>query len=381
MAQLALPGAAIALAAAVVVSATSTAARQAKASYPGTPDDHPAIQYAVTSPTDPVQRLAEEVSSGKRTLRNEGPTGYLQSVLNALNISMASQVRVMSKTGIQKDFTSPANPRQFFFNESTYVGYIPGAPLLELASHDAQQGMQFYVINQGSPAPVVTRATMCISCHLSANTLGVPGVIDRSNHIDDRGVPIPQLGFEIVNHTTPHGDRWGGWSSTDSEIAELMTFNHQSHAINLMILLNWDWRMRASDGETSLGPELTARINEFADYLTFVDEAPIPSPVKARPGFTQQLAARFPRDSKGRSLADADLTTHLLRYPCSYMVYAEPFEALPPIVKVAVYNRVSDILLGRIAQPKYAALSASGRQAALEILKETKKDFPDVRSR
>ena len=366
MAQLALPGAAIALAAAVVVSATTTAARQAKASYPGTPDDHPAIQYANTEPTDPVQRLAADVASGKRTLTNDGPSGYLQSVLNALNISMASQVRVMSKTGIQKDYTSPANPRQFFFNESTYVGYIPGAPLLELASHDAQQGMQFYIINQGSQTPVVTRATMCISCHLSANTLDVPGVIDRSNHIDDRGIPIPQLGFEIVDHTTPHGARWGGWSSTESEIAQLMTFNHQSHAINLMILLNWDWRMRASDGETTLGAELTSLVNEFADYLTFAGEARLPSPVKARPGFGEQLAARFPRDAKGRSLADLDLNTRLLKYRCSYLVYSPAFDGLPPIVKRAVYARLAERLAG---------------QPELEILKETKKDFPDVRSR
>ena len=370
MAQLALPGAAIAaaiaLSAAVVVSAATTAARQAKASYPGTSDDHPAILYASTAPTDPVQRLADDVASGKRTLTKDGPTGYLEPVLQALNISMASQVRVLSKTGIQKDYTSPANPRQFFFNESTYVGYIPGAPLLELASHDAQQGMQFYIINQGAATPTITRATMCISCHLSANTLDVPGVIDRSNHIDDKGNPIPQLGFEIVNHTTPHNQRWGGWSSTDGEIAELMTFNHQSHAINLMILLNWNWRMRAGDGETTLGPELTARIKEFADYLTFVDEAPLPAPVVARPGFTEQQVARFPRDSKGRSLAEMDLKSRLLKYRCSYMVYSAAFDGLPAIVKQAVYVRMAERLAG---------------QPALEILKETKKDFPDVRSR
>ena len=366
MAQPDLPGAAIAFAAALAVAATTIAARQAKPAYPGTLDDHPAIQYATTPPTDPVQRLAEDVASGKRTLTSEGPSGYLQSVLSALNISMTSQVRVLSKTGIQKEFTSPANPRQFFFNESTYVGYIPGAPLLELASHDAQQGMQFYFINQGSQTPVVARAAKCITCHLSANTLDVPGVIDRSNHIDSSGIPIPQLGFEIVNHTTPHSERWGGWSANENEIAALMTFNHQSHAINLMTRINWDWRVRVSNGEKDLGPELTALVREFADYLMFVDEAPLPSAVTPRPGFAEHFGSRFPRDSKGRSLADLDLKTRLLKYRCSYMVYSPAFDALPRLIKDAVYARIADKLSG---------------QPALEILRDTKPEFRELRSR
>jgi len=49
---------------------------------------------------------------------------------------------------------------------------------------------------------------------------------------------------------------------------------------------------------------------------------------------------------------------------------------LPAAVKDAVYRRINDILSGNDRQPKYARLSADDRLAVLQILRDTKPDFP-----
>ena len=45
---------------------------------------------------------------------------------------------------------------------------------------------------------------------------------------------------------------------------------------------------------------------------------------------------RGPRDSKGRSLRDFDLHERLFRYPLSYMIYSESFDAMPSRLKKTV---------------------------------------------
>jgi hypothetical protein len=55
------------------------------------------INYSHSAPTDPVSRLAKDVSSGKRTLAWEDGHGYLQAVLQALEISPTSQTLVFRR--------------------------------------------------------------------------------------------------------------------------------------------------------------------------------------------------------------------------------------------------------------------------------------------
>ena len=71
------------------------------------------------------------------------------------------------------------------------------------------------------------------------------------------------------------------------------------------------------------------------------------------------------------------MTRRLLKYPCSYLIYSEPFDALPAAAKSAVYQRMWDVLNGRVANARYNALSAADRTAIIEILRDTKKDLPD----
>ena len=120
---------------------------------------------------------------------------------------------------------------------------------------------------------------------------------------------------------------------------------------------------------------------ELVDYMLFVDEAPLPSVVRGSSAFAQEFSSKGPRDAKGRSLRELDLTRRLLRYPCSYMIYTETFDALPAAAKASVYERLWDVLSGKETDKLYSALSLADRRAVIEILRETKSGLPGTFSR
>ena len=124
-----------------------TSAQPGRSSFRGTIDQHPAIDYRGRAVADAVSRLPASI------LAFDGKQGYLRSVLAALDIPLESQVLVFSKTGIQHLFTGPENPRALYFNDHVVVGYIPGAPILEIASHDPRQGVIFYTVRQDPALP------------------------------------------------------------------------------------------------------------------------------------------------------------------------------------------------------------------------------------
>ena len=390
----------------------------------GSLDEHPAIQYATRATTDRVSRLSAAITAGSRTLARDAGTGYLSPLLDALGVPVESQLLVFSKTGIQRLYTSPARPRALYFDDAVVVGYNPGAPAIEIAAHDPQQGVIFYTLDQDSAPPVLARRTNCLACHVSGGTLDVPGMIARSHMADRDGTVIETLPVTTVTHQTPHTQRWGGWfitanaaaprysplghlgnlavtehprsgpaitsdhifvewmhsapesrgyPSAFSDLAAVMTFDHQSHAINLLTRLNWESR---ASGGVSITPPLGRLVNELADYLLFAGEAPLAVTVAPRPGFATSLASRTPKDRLSRSLAEFDLSTRLMRYPCSYMIYSGAFDALPPPLKDAVYVRMAAILSRPPDHPRYRHLSPDTRRAILDILRDTKSDFP-----
>ena len=398
-------------------AALSAIAAGAQDHWPGVLHEHPAIQYSVGPTSDRVAKLSEALARGTRSFERDARTGYLLPVLNALGLSVDSQLLVFSKTGVQRALINPQNPRALFFDESVVVGYVPGAPLLELAAHDPQQGVLFYTLDQGAASPSLTRRTSCLACHVSASTLEVPGMLARSNAVDDGGNVLPQLGSNDVTHLTPHPDRWGGYYVTtettalgynqrahagnitfsgngntsnqvfidwlnsspethgylsgSSDIVALQAFDHQMHAINLITRLNWESRVAA--------PDATMRRleRELADYLLFVGEVPPSAALTPPSGFSRSLEVRTPKDHLGRSFAQIDAADRLLRYPCSYMIYSQAFDGLPAEIKQAVYRRMLDVLSNDAPRaPGTAHVTADDRRAVLEILRETKADFP-----
>lgn len=389
--------------------ALALVAAQSRSLFPGTLDQHPAIDYRGSALTDAATLLQRDVASGAVALRFEGRQGYLRSVLDRLDVPVESQVLLFSKTGIQHPFTNPENPRALYFNDRVVVGYIPGAPVIEIASHDPRQGVIFQTLRQeaGGP-PQFTRPDRCLTCHLSANSLGVPGILVRSMFTDATGRTRPQLGSAIVDHTTPLDQRWGGWYVTgthgavrhmgnamvtdalvrgedaitdatlnrasldarvdasaypvpSSDISALMVFDHQGHAINLLTRLGWETRVAAADAAIDFSQgELRDLLNDAVDYLLFTHEAPLAAPVRGISRFAEVFSGRGPRDRQGRSLFELDLQRRLFRYRCSYMIYSPAFDALPAPARTAIYARMRDVLAAR------------GDTAVLQILDDTR---------
>ena len=85
-----------------------------------------------------------------------------------------------------------------------------------------------------------------------------------------------------------------------------------------------------------------------------------------------------PRDHQGRSLRDLDLTHRVFKYPLSYLIYSDSFDALPAVVKNRVYQRLDEVLTGKDQSEDFAHLSPDDRKAILEILQDTKPDFAAV---
>jgi len=383
---------------------------------------HPAIQYSTRPTRDPVARLNQRIQSGEVQLAFETPGGYLKSVLKALNVSAASQTLVYSANSLQREHISKAAPRAIYFNDSVWVGWEKGAGSFEVAAEDPAQGIIFYTLAQKPQArPQLVRGTECLECHVTSETSGVPGLFAMSV------LPLSDNQNEYaqgwaMDHRTPIDDRWGGWYVTGaqvpvvhlgnvavshvprsyvrapvapklatatgavdtsayltphSDVVALLVLNHQMRMTNLLTRLGWEARIAAHD---TPGAPLPAAfgdlVRDAVDYALFVDEAPLPAAVRGSSGFAQEFAAAGPRDSKGRSFRELDLTTRLLRYRCSYMIDTEAFDALPAPAKTAFYARLWNVLSGKDPDKIYTTLSSAERRAIVEILRETKKDLP-----
>jgi len=379
--------------------------------------NHPAIGYQTVPPADDVAQLAERLRRGDARLEFEPTTGYLRSVLEALDVPAESQLLVFSKSSFQQAKIDPRNPRALYFNETVSVGWVRGGTVLEFAAQDPRQGTMFYTLEQTpSAAPVIRHDLSCVQCHTSDATLDVPGMFLGSSFTDTNGAVVYTPVFS-VDHRTPFDLRWGGWYVTGrhamarhmgnsllmpggtagdqvnpanllvdsledrfdtagylsphSDIVALMMLEHQAHLLNLLTRVGWHARLGPAAGFS-----WQSEVNELVDYLLFVDEEPLPGPVRTSP-FAKTFASQGPRDSTGRSLRDLDLETRLMRYPCSFVIYSGPFDALPVEVKRAVYARMWDILSGRDRSARYAGLSANDRLAVVEILRDTKPDLPE----
>jgi hypothetical protein len=116
--------------------------------------------------------------------------------------------------------------------------------------------------------------------------------------------------------------------------------------------------------------------DELVKYLFFCDEAPLTGKVQGTSTFAADFQKRGPRDGKGRSLRDFDLGRRLFRYPLSYLVYSESFDALPGRMREYVLGRMWEVLTGKEAGKEFAHLSPEDRKAIREILVATKPNLP-----
>ena len=385
------------------------------------PFDEGAINYNKAKENNPVTKLQSALDRGQTKLKYDGDFGYVLSVLEKLNIPRSSQMLVFSKTSFQRERISPHTPRALFFSDDIYVGFIPGAPLMEVSVADPNLGAVFYTLDQSEiKKPKFVRTDQCLECHASAKSMGVPGHLLRSFVTDESGVVDLSTGVSENNHRTPLEDRWGGWyvsgthgkqthhgnligtaafeknkkkpnylgnlssltrffdvkkyPGADSDIVALMVLEHQIHMHNFLTRLHYESTlMLAQYGHINY---LNNIVDAFLKYLLFTEEAPITSQIHGASSFARDFESLGPRDKQGRSLRQLDLQTRLLKYPCSYLIYSQSFDALPPPMKEKIYQRLWEILTGKDSSPDFARLSPESRRAILEILTETKNDLP-----
>lgn len=402
------------------------------------PYEQEPIDYLKAPLHDPIARLQERLNRGETQLKYDDERGYLPAVLEQLEILKSSQMLVFSKTSFQRQKISPRKPRALYFNDETYIGYVQQGDVLEVSTVDPRQGAVFYTLEQQpGEKPTFHRQTHdCLQCHASSKTQEVPGHLVRSVYPDAGGHPVFSAGTFTTAHESPLRDRWGGWYVTgrhgrqthmgnvlvtdrqqpenldrtaganrldldglvdttpylapSSDIVALMVLEHQTKMHNLIAAANYHCRLALhyeaglnkalNRPEGALSPSTQRRIDSPAEklvkYLLFCEEAPLAEPLSGSSSYAQEFSARGPRDRRGRSLRDFDLQRRMFKYPCSYEIYSDAFDQLPPPVSQYVYRRLLEILSGKDQSSDFAHLSAEDRRAIFEILLDTKHDLP-----
>jgi cytochrome c553 len=261
-------------------AAARVLAQQGGGMFLGSTEDV-AIRYGTAPLDNPVVAVNQKLKDGTLRLALDGRGGYLTSALQALDIPVESQMLVFSATSLQARLINPDNPRALFFNDRVVLGYVRNGEILEVAAHDAAEGIVFYTLEQkAADAPQFRRVTTCLGCHLNADTLGVPGLLMFSTTPASDLRPVRST---TMDHRMPLKERWGGWfvtgssgkaehignrvpaldgqpsreltsasglfepdgfRATTSDIAALMVFSHQTYMTNLLTRAGWEARWR-----------------------------------------------------------------------------------------------------------------------------------------
>jgi hypothetical protein len=396
------------------------------------PWEMPPMRYSETAASDVLAKMAADSADGEIHVEGKTPLEKLRFVLRLLDVPEESQILVFSKTSKQNPLISPDNPRCLFFNENSYIGYVPGGDI-EVITHDPRLGVVFYMIRAGS-APdrmrVARQGSQCLSCHGSARTESVPGVLVRSVFPDESGQPLFSLGSFLIDHTSPMQERWGGYYVTGrsslphlgnrtfvetpqrvlpetavqldsvdgridtsrylratSDIVALMVLEHQCRVHNTLVAAGMNhrrmhWLQKSinpeadpDDGDVGrIADEAAARI---ADLLLFENEAPLGEDgIVGDTAFQDAFVKRFPQTTDGRSLAEFQLYSHLFKHRCSYMIYSEAFRSLPDRIRKSVIARLHHILTSKPAPGPHSDLGASSRKRIAAILSETLPGWP-----
>jgi hypothetical protein len=180
-----------------------------------------------------------------------------------------------------------------------------------------------------------------------------------------------------------------------SDVVAQLVLAHQTQMHNLITLTNYRTRMalyahahRAASGTAGADSALSAYerrlfeqpAEQLLRYLLFSDETPLDGndgqKIMASSVFAKEFEARGIRDANGRSLRDFDLSRRIFRYPCSYLIYSESFDAMPEPAKSYIYHRLLEVLTAQDQSAPFAKLGVQDRRAILEILLATKGGLP-----
>ncbi|MDB5391813.1 MAG: hypothetical protein JWM11_7459 [Planctomycetaceae bacterium] len=380
--------------------------RAASVSESELPYNQQPISYSERTPDDAISRLQNQLDEGEIKIKSTGKQGFLLDLLRALDIPISSQLLVFSKSSANARLITPQSPRAVYFNDDVYVGWVPGSAMIEISAVDPIAGGMFYHLKQSPDqndvaAPLrgnsIQRDESCLLCHISRNSLRVPGHLVRSFTTDSEGQM--RTGWSRVTHDTPYYNRWAGWYVTGevgrlkhlgnvygdppeqkilipgdlkrylaatSDVVPHLVLEHQAQGHNLITRLNYEARL--SIPITAADPLLR--------YLLFVDEAPLTTPVRGILDYQKWFEARGPRDNQGRSLRQFDLQTRMFKYRMSFLIYSAAFDALPDPIRLEFFRDLKSWLTTTDAQHPATRLPIDERQAILQILRETKPGLP-----
>lgn len=383
----------------------------------------PPHSYLEAQPRDRFARLLESAQKGEVKLDTRSDKAFLSSLLAALNVPVSSQLLVFSASSLQSEIINPRNPRALYFNEDTYVGWVPGG-LIEIIAADPQHGPMFYVFDRlraSGPVPNVQRSTKCMNCHAGNATRRLPGLIAESLLVSRAGSSLETYRRDVQGHQIPLEDRFGGWHLTGehhlvnhkanvmgasragklelipvppgefsdlglhllptSDILPHLVHEHQMGFENRLVYAIYTHRQLKSEAQglplgAAAKAELEERAQELARYIVFADEAKFPAQgIQGDAAYVQD----FQRDRKatqaGLSLKDLDLKTRLFKHRCSFMLYTETWKEAPQELKERVYFHMAAYLRDQ-PDAQHAHLPPAERLAIRGILKETLTDLP-----
>ena len=386
---------------------------------------YPGVNYASAPLSDRVTRLMADIESGEVSLAYDAEArGYLDSLLQALDIDPSSQALVFSKTALKTRFVSAATPRAIYFNDDTYIAFIQGSRSLEISTMDPNLGPVFMVFSQDPEGPVVEREmNRCLRCHDSYSMTGggVPRFLLSSVLANEKGEIVTHEVSIITDTSTPLNRRWGGfyvsgshgsqeimgnfviddlaklrnldlsvnsnkadlsefldtspYVSSGSDIVALLVLEHQIEVQNKLSRLNFESRTRLHEQGDISDSELDEFVTPLVESLFMLHEVPLTDAVAGSSGFTEYFQSLGPRDGEGRSLRELDLKKRTFKYPLSYLIYSDAIAALPERVKKFLYQKIRLVLAGEAGEEVFSALSESDRAAITAILGETKAEI------
>jgi hypothetical protein len=382
----------------------------------------PPHNYLDWKPRDRFAELQEKVEKGEVKLDTTSDKAFLTSLLEALNIPISSQIMVFSASSLQSEIINPRNPRSLYFNEDTYLGWVPGG-LVEIIAADPEMGPMFYVYDRlrpGGEVPRVTRSTKCMNCHAGNATRRLPGLIAESLLVSQAGSSLETYRRDEQGHQIPLENRFGGWHLTGehnipnhkanmmgatqngriiktavppgqfsdlslhllptSDILPNLVNEHQMGFENRLVYAVYTVRQLKHETKGLLGAaalaEIDERAQELARYILFADEAKFPAKgIVGDPNYVKDFLRDRKTTQAGLSLKDLDLKTRMFKHRCSFMLYTDSWKAAPKELKDRVYFRMAEFLRDQ-PDAQHAHLAPTERLAIRAILKETMNDLP-----
>ena len=210
---------------------------------------------------------------------------------------------------------------------------------------------------------------------------------------------VPHMGNATVDGASPEAPRTvkrpprsfrrcrGGstprtYLSPDSDVVAHLVLAHQTQMHNLITLTNYKTRLALYAGKAArcrrqAGDNSSGRPSSWCATCCSLTKRRSTSPSPVRPD-SPRSSQRAVRAMTGDvRCAISTLAPRIFKYPCSYLIYSEAFDAIPAAGEGSMSTGACSKCSPARTRPRFASLSAEDRRAILEILVATKPGVPE----